>query len=99
MKLTWLGHSACHLAVAGKSVLVDPFFTGNAKFPDGFEASLDQVDAIIVTHGHADHLGDTERLAKAFDATVIAMFEICAYLGARGIERTEADEYRRQHRA
>lgn len=89
MKLTWLGHSACHLAVAGKSVLVDPFFTGNAKFPDGFEASLGQVDAIIVTHGHADHLGDTERLAKAFDATVIAMFEICAYLGAKGVEHTE----------
>ena len=89
MKLTWLGHSACHLAVAGRSVLVDPFFTGNAKFPDGFEAGLDHVDAIIVTHGHADHLGDTERLAKAFDATVIAMFEICAYLGARGVERTE----------
>ena len=38
---------------------------------------------------HADHLGDTERLAKTFDATVIAMFEICAYLGARGVERME----------
>ncbi len=89
MKLTWLGHSACHLAIAGKSVLIDPFFKGNAKFPADFEPSLEQVDAIIVTHGHADHLGDTERLAKAFDATVIAMFEICVYLGARGVERTD----------
>ena len=89
MKLTWLGHSACHLAVAGKSVLIDPFFTGNAKFPADFESGLKTVDMIIVTHGHADHLGDTERLAKTFDATVIAMFEICAYLGARGVERTD----------
>ena len=89
MKLTWLGHSACHLDIADKSVLIDPFFTGNAKFPANFEDSLNSVDAIIVTHGHADHLGDTERLAKKYDATVIAMFEICAYLGARGVERTD----------
>jgi len=89
MKLTWLGHSACHLTIAGNSVLIDPFFTGNAKFPADFEQGLQKVDAIIVTHGHADHLGDTERLAKAFDATVIAMFEICAYLGARGVEHTD----------
>ncbi|MEZ5932847.1 MAG: metal-dependent hydrolase [Alphaproteobacteria bacterium] len=89
MKLTWLGHSACHLAIDGKSVLIDPFFTGNAKFPADFERGLAKVDAIIVTHGHSDHLGDTERLAKAFGATVIAMFEICAYLGARGVEHTD----------
>jgi L-ascorbate metabolism protein UlaG (beta-lactamase superfamily) len=89
MKLTWLGHSACHLAVDGKSVLVDPFFSGNPKFPNDFETGLEKVDIIMLTHGHADHLGDSLRLAKAFDATVVAMFEICAYLGAQGLEKTE----------
>jgi L-ascorbate metabolism protein UlaG (beta-lactamase superfamily) len=89
MKLTWLGHSACHLTVAGRSVLIDPFFSGNPKFPDGFEAELQGVDLIMLTHGHADHMGDSLRLAKAFDATVVAMFEICAYLGAEGVDKTE----------
>lgn len=89
MQLTWLGHSACHLAIAGRSVLIDPFFSGNPKFPSDFEARLEKVDLIVLTHGHADHLGDSARLAKAFDATVVAMFEICAYLGGQGTEKTE----------
>jgi len=89
MKLTWLGHSACHIAIGGKSVLIDPFFSGNPKFPSDFENGLQSVDFVMLTHGHADHLGDSLRLAKAFDATVVAIFEICAYLGAQGIEKTE----------
>ncbi len=89
MKLTWLGHSACHIAIGGKSVLIDPFFSGNPKFPGDFESGLQTVDYVMLTHGHADHLGDSLRLAKAFDATVVAMFEICAYLGAQGIEKTQ----------
>ncbi|MGI9435426.1 MAG: metal-dependent hydrolase [Geminicoccaceae bacterium] len=89
MQLTWLGHSACHLVIDGKSVLIDPFFSGNPKFPSEFEAQLHKVDFILLTHGHADHLGDSLRLAKAYDATVVAMFEICAYLGAQGAAKTE----------
>src|SRR5262245_11477213 len=89
MDLTWLGHSACHLALAGKSVLIDPFFTGNAKYPADFEAGLERVDHIVLTHGHSDHLGDAERLAKRYDVTVVAIFEVCAYLGARGVTKVE----------
>jgi L-ascorbate metabolism protein UlaG (beta-lactamase superfamily) len=89
MKLTWLGHSACHIAIGGKSVLIDPFFSGNPKFPGDFEAGLEAVDFVMLTHGHADHLGDSLRLAKNFDATIVAIFEICAYLGAQGIEKTQ----------
>lgn len=89
MQLTWLGHSACHLTIGGKSVLIDPFFSGNPSFPSDFEAGLETVDFIMLTHGHADHLGDSLRLAKTFDATIVAIFEICAYLGAQGIQKTE----------
>jgi L-ascorbate metabolism protein UlaG (beta-lactamase superfamily) len=89
MQLTWLGHSACHLNVAGKSVLIDPFWTGNPKHPQGFEDGLPSVDFIVLTHGHEDHLGDAARLAKKYGATVVGMFEICMYLGAEGLQKFE----------
>ncbi|HSA80266.1 MAG TPA: metal-dependent hydrolase [Geminicoccaceae bacterium] len=89
MQLTWLGHSACHLAIAGRSVLIDPFWTGNPKFPQGFEGRLERVDFIVLTHGHEDHLGDSARLAQKYGATLVAQFEICAYLGGQGVSQAE----------
>ena len=33
MRLTWLGHSAFRLELAGKVILIDPFLEGNPSFP------------------------------------------------------------------
>lgn len=87
MKLTWLGHSAVHLEMGGKNILVDPFFTGNSTYPAGYEDRLERVDYIALTHGHSDHLGDTARLAKKYGSTVLAQFEICQYLGGKGLDK------------
>jgi L-ascorbate metabolism protein UlaG (beta-lactamase superfamily) len=90
MKLTWLGHSACHLELGGQSILVDPWFEGNPSYPAGFEDRLERVDTIVLTHGHEDHgINDAPRLAKRFGATVVAMFEIVSWLGGRGVEAVE----------
>jgi L-ascorbate metabolism protein UlaG (beta-lactamase superfamily) len=89
MKLTWLGHSAFHLETPERSILIDPFWTGNSTFPAGHEDKIEEVDAIVVTHGHEDHLGDTVRLAKKHGAVVVAQFEVCMWVGGQGVEKLE----------
>src|SRR6185312_16400199 len=61
MDIRFLGHAAFALEHGGKTVLIDPFLTGNPKAA----ASADEVaaDAILLTHGHADHFGDTMAIA------------------------------------
>lgn len=89
MKLTWLGHSAFHLGIDGMDLLIDPFVTGNPTFPAGYEDRLAKVDLILVTHLHGDHMGDAGRLAKQYDATVMAQPEICGLLGRTGLKKFE----------
>ncbi|QDT93892.1 metal-dependent hydrolase [Gimesia algae] len=83
-KITWLGHSSFQIETAGKTILLDPFFTGN---PSGTrEAATVEADVIIVSHGHGDHVGDTIDIAKRTGALVIANFEIIEWLGKQGVE-------------
>jgi len=89
MQITWYGHSAFRLDFAGKSVLIDPFFTGNPAFVSDKAKAIEGVSAILLTHGHSDHVGDTLDIAAATGATVAANFEICSWLAQKGLKKYE----------
>lgn len=84
IELTWLGHSAFQIRSFEKTLLIDPFLTGNPRAACAAEDL--QPDAIILTHGHEDHVGDVVSIARRSGALVIANFEICQWLRRQKVE-------------
>ncbi|MBI5286432.1 MAG: MBL fold metallo-hydrolase, partial [Deltaproteobacteria bacterium] len=84
MKITYHGHS-CFLVEGGKhKIIFDPFLRDNpvAKIkPEDVK-----VDAILVSHGHGDHLGDAVEISKRCKAPVIAPYELVCYCQGKGAE-------------
>jgi L-ascorbate metabolism protein UlaG (beta-lactamase superfamily) len=81
---TWFGHGTSSLSIGGFSVVIDPYFTDNPAA----STSVDEVDAdfILVSHGHGDHVGDVEPLAKRTGALVISNHEIATWFEAKGLK-------------
>jgi len=85
LKLTYHGHSCWELFDDTHRVLIDPFLTGN-PLADVPATAFTKLDAIVVTHGHGDHVGDAVAIAKQTGATVVSNYEIVGWLGKRGVE-------------
>ena len=89
VQITWLGHSTFTIRLgSGAVILIDPWLEGNPKHPPGFQ--LDRVDALLLTHGHGDHTADAVAVAKKFECPVVAIYEICQWLGTKGVQTASA---------
>ncbi|MAG17571.1 MAG: metal-dependent hydrolase [Phycisphaerae bacterium] len=87
--LTFLGHAGFLLESDDTALVIDPFLTDNpvAKHkPDEIKCGH-----IALTHGHADHVGDTVAIARANDAMVYGAFELCEYLGGQGVSTSSGN--------
>jgi L-ascorbate metabolism protein UlaG (beta-lactamase superfamily) len=87
MQITWYGHSAFRLDFAGHAVLIDPFFTGNPVFDFDKAQVIKGVSHVVVTHGHADHVGDALDIAKTNGATVTTNYDLGMWLASKGLEK------------
>jgi L-ascorbate metabolism protein UlaG (beta-lactamase superfamily) len=89
MKVTYYGHACFSVVVRGKTLLFDPFISGNA-LAKAVDVNSVPADFILISHGHDDHVGDALAIAKRTHAPVIAGFEVANWFEARGMSRVHA---------
>ena len=88
VEVLWLGHATTRItSVEGKVIVIDPFLKKNPKTPPQYRDlnALGKVDLILVTHGHGDHAGDLQELARVSGATVVANWEFANNFVALGM--------------
>lgn len=83
-KFTWLGHATLRVDLAtGETIVIDPWLDGNPSCPPSHRR-FDRLDLILLTHAHADHMGDALALAREHDAQLISNYDLTSYLAAQG---------------
>jgi len=79
-QLTWYGQSGFKIVTpGGKVLLIDPWLT-NPVFAKGKDelAALKDVDLILLSHGHSDHVGNAVEIGKKTGAKLVANFDLSA---------------------
>lgn len=86
--ITWLGHATVLVQTAkGTNLLIDPFLAHNPKYPANYKLPA-KIDAILLTHGHGDHISDAAPVAMEHNATVVAIYELANYIAGQGVQKT-----------
>jgi L-ascorbate metabolism protein UlaG (beta-lactamase superfamily) len=73
LAIRWLGFSNFELAYGGQVILLDAYFDRGSGFPAlGFKAAdVTRADAILIGHGHFDHMSDAASVAARTRAVVV----------------------------
>lgn len=82
--LTWYGHAAFKIEADGASVLIDPFFAPEWGFS---WRDAGKPDMVLLTHDHADHVGDAISLCKSSGAMLGCMVGTAEKMIARGMPK------------
>lgn len=85
LTLHYHGHSCWEIEHGAHRILIDPFLEGN-PLADVGAADFDALDAILISHGHGDHIGDGVQIAKNTGALVVSNYEIVNWFGGKGCE-------------
>lgn len=84
MNIIYHGHSCVQIEVGGKSLIIDPFISGNPAAVTKPEEI--KTDAVLLTHAHMDHILDAAPIAISNNVPVVASVELASYIGWKGAE-------------
>jgi L-ascorbate metabolism protein UlaG (beta-lactamase superfamily) len=97
LKLIWFGHSTFLLNMEGTIILVDPVFGNASPFsffgnrympPVSTVEQLPEIDVVLISHDHYDHLeAETARYFAGKDTHFIVPLGLGAHLSAWGVHQ------------
>ena len=85
MNITYYGHSCFLIEISGRKLLFDPYISANS-LAKNIDVNSIKADYILISHGHDDHIGDTESIAARTGAKVICNSEIAKWFEKRGVK-------------
>src|SRR5262249_41773346 len=97
MKVTYYGHACFAAEVANRTLLFDPFITGN-ELAKKINPKHIAADYILISHGHADHMADAMDIAKHTDAMLISNYELTVWFGKQGWQKSHPLNHGGGHR-
>ncbi len=97
MKVTYYGHSCFAVEVLDRTLLFDPFISGN-ELARGIDLKAVAADYILISHGHADHMSDAAAIAQRTGATIVSNFEVTVWFGKQGLQKSHPLNHGGAHR-
>jgi L-ascorbate metabolism protein UlaG (beta-lactamase superfamily) len=86
MKVTYYGHACFAVEVANKTLLFDPFISGN-ELAKGIDVKKVPADYVLISHGHEDHMADAAAIARRTGATIVSNYEVVVWFGKQGLSK------------
>ena len=89
---TYLGHSTFLIRTSeGKTILIDPWLKENPSCPESHKnlEKLGQVDIMLITHGHFDHMADAVAVGLSYQPQTFSNYEICSWLATKGLKNVQ----------
>jgi L-ascorbate metabolism protein UlaG (beta-lactamase superfamily) len=86
LSFTWLGHATfLFRSPGGKRIIVDPWLTTNPACPESAR-KVGELDLMLLTHGHDDHIGDAVKVARETGTRAVAPYELSVWLQQKGLQ-------------